>query len=42
MKKFHEQGSIGLIASKLSLEGPIFKDRPLSSFPARRTHEYTS
>ena len=38
MKKFHGQGSIGLIASKLSLEGPIFKDRTSFIVSARRTY----
>ena len=27
MKEFHGEGSIGLISSKLSLEGPIKKDK---------------
>ena len=32
MKKFHGEGSVGLISSKLSLEGPIIKDKLLLSF----------
>ena len=38
MKKFHGQGSIGLIASKLSLEGPIIKDKTSFILSARRTY----
>ena len=37
-KKFHGQGSIGLIASKLSLEGPIIKDKTSFILSARRTY----
>ena len=38
LKKFHGQGSIGLIASKLSLEGPIIKDKTSFILSARRTY----
>ena len=38
MKKFHGQGSIGLIASKISLEGPIIKDKTSFIISARRTY----
>ena len=38
MKKFHGQGSIGLISSKLSLEGPIIKDKTSFIVSARRTY----
>ena len=38
MKKFHGQGSIGLIASKISLEGPIIKDKTSFIVSARRTY----
>lgn len=38
MKKFHGQGSIGLIASKISLEGPIIKDKTSFILSARRTY----
>ncbi len=37
-KKFHGTGSIGLISSKLTLEGPIIKDRTSFIVSARRTY----
>ncbi len=37
MKKLHGQGAIGLVATRLSLEGPIIKDRTSFIFSARRT-----
>ena len=38
VKKFHGQGFIGLISSKLSLEGPIIKDKTSFIVSARRTY----
>ncbi|WP_143960789.1 TonB-dependent receptor [Litoribacter populi] len=38
MKEFHGEGSIGLIASKLTLEGPIVKDKTSFLVSARRTY----
>ncbi|WP_177428315.1 TonB-dependent receptor plug domain-containing protein, partial [Candidatus Venteria ishoeyi] len=38
MKEFHGEGSIGLISSKLSLEGPIIKDKTSFIVSARRTY----
>ncbi|MCJ8167264.1 TonB-dependent receptor [Pontibacter sp. E15-1] len=38
MKEFHGEGSIGLIASKLTLEGPIKKDTASFIISARRTY----
>ena len=38
MKKFQGSGSIGLISSKLTLEGPIIKDRTSFIISARRTY----
>lgn len=38
MKKFQGEGSIGLIASKLTLEGPIVKDKTSFLLSARRTY----
>ncbi|MBT0810549.1 TonB-dependent receptor [Litoribacter ruber] len=38
MKEFHGAGSIGLIASKLTLEGPIVKDKTSFLLSARRTY----
>ncbi len=38
MKEFHGAGSIGLIASKITLEGPILKDRTSFIISARRTY----
>lgn len=37
-KKFSGQGSIGLISSKFSLEGPIIKDKTAFIVSARRTY----
>ena len=37
-KEFHGEGSIGLISSKLSLEGPIIKDKTSFIVSARRTY----
>ncbi len=37
-QKFHGEGSIGLISSRLTLEGPILKDRTSFLFSARRTY----
>jgi outer membrane cobalamin receptor len=38
MKKFHGEGSIGIISSKLSLEGPIIKDKTSYIISGRRTY----
>jgi hypothetical protein len=38
MKEFHGEGSIGLIASKLTLEGPIVKDKTSFIVSGRRTY----
>jgi hypothetical protein len=38
MKKFQGEGSIGLISSKLTLEGPIVKDRTSFIVSGRRTY----
>ncbi|MBT5933243.1 MAG: TonB-dependent receptor, partial [Flavobacteriales bacterium] len=38
MKKFHGEGSIGIISSKLSLEGPIIKDKTSFIVSGRRTY----
>ena len=38
MKEFHGEGSIGLISSKLSLEGPIVKDKTSFIVSGRRTY----
>ncbi len=38
MKEFHGEGSIGLISSKLSLEGPIVKDKTSFIISGRRTY----
>ena len=38
MKEFHGEGSIGLISSKLSLEGPIKKDKTSFIISGRRTY----
>jgi len=38
MKKFQGKGSIGLISSKISLEGPINKDKTSFIFSGRRTY----
>ncbi len=37
-KEFHGEGSIGLISSRLSLEGPIIKDKTSFIVSARRTY----
>lgn len=37
-KEFHGEGSIGLIAAKLTLEGPIIKDKTSFIISARRTY----
>jgi CarboxypepD_reg-like domain/TonB-dependent Receptor Plug Domain len=37
-KEFHGQGGIGLISSRLTLEGPIVKDRSSFVVSARRTY----
>ena len=38
MKEFHASGSVGLIASKLTLEGPIIKDKTSFIISGRRTY----
>ena len=38
MKEFHSEGSIGLVASKLTLEGPIWKDKTSFIVSGRRTY----
>ncbi|MCC5917602.1 MAG: carboxypeptidase-like regulatory domain-containing protein [Cryomorphaceae bacterium] len=38
MRKFRGEGSIGLIASKLTLEGPIVKDKTSFMISGRRTY----
>ncbi|AIZ65028.1 hypothetical protein PK28_05155 [Hymenobacter sp. DG25B] len=38
MEKFHGEGAVGIIASKLTLEGPIKKDTASFIFSARRTY----
>jgi hypothetical protein len=38
MKKFHGEGSVGIIASKLTLEGPIWKDKTSFMISGRRTY----
>ncbi|MDX5417594.1 MAG: TonB-dependent receptor [Hymenobacteraceae bacterium] len=38
MKEFHGEGAIGIIASKLTLEGPIKKDTASFMVSARRTY----
>lgn len=38
MKEFHGEGSIGLISSKLTLEGPIVKDKTSFMLSGRRTY----
>ncbi|MFT7209570.1 MAG: hypothetical protein ACI93E_001204, partial [Flavobacteriales bacterium] len=38
MKEFHGEGSIGIIASKLTLQGPIKKDKTSFLVSARRTY----
>lgn len=38
MKEFHGEGSIGLVASKLTLEGPIINDKTSFIVSGRRTY----
>lgn len=38
MKEYHGEGSIGVIASKLTFEGPIWKDRTSFIVSGRRTY----
>jgi hypothetical protein len=38
MKEFHGEGGIGIIASRLTLEGPILKDKISFMVSARRTY----
>lgn len=38
MKKIHGEGSVGIISSKLMLNGPIIKDRTSFMISARRTY----
>ncbi len=38
MEKFHGYGSLGLLASKLTLEGPILKDKSSFMISGRRTY----
>jgi len=38
MKKFHGKGGIGIIASRLTLEGPIWKDKASFMISGRRTY----
>lgn len=38
MKEFHGEGSVGIIASKLTLEGPIVKDKASFIVSGRRTY----
>tara|TARA_R110002072_G_scaffold14665_6_gene60406 strand:- start:383 stop:2677 length:2295 start_codon:yes stop_codon:yes gene_type:complete len=38
MKEFHGEGSVGLISSKLTLEGPIWKDKTSYIISGRRTY----
>lgn len=38
MKEFHGEGSVGVISSKLTLEGPIKKDQTSFLISARRTY----
>lgn len=38
MKEFHGEGSVGLIAAKLTLEGPIVKDKTSFIVSGRRTY----
>jgi outer membrane receptor for ferrienterochelin and colicin len=37
-KEFHGEGSVGLIAAKLTLEGPVVKDKSSFIISARRTY----
>ncbi len=38
LKEFHGEGSIGLISSKIALQGPIIKDKTSFLISARRTY----
>jgi hypothetical protein len=38
MQQFHGEGSIGIVASRLTIEGPILKDRSSFIVSARRTY----
>ncbi|GAA4004286.1 TonB-dependent receptor [Hymenobacter fastidiosus] len=38
MKEFHGEGAVGIVAAKLTLEGPIKKDTASFIFSARRTY----
>lgn len=38
MKEFHGSGSIGIVASKLTLEGPLWKDKASFIISGRRTY----
>ncbi len=38
MKEFHGEGGIGIVASRLTLEGPILKDKVSFMISARRTY----
>ena len=38
MKEFHAEGSVGIVASKITIEGPIKKDTSSFIFSARRTY----
>src|SRR5690606_17352961 len=38
MKSFHGEGGIGLIASRLTLEGPLVKDKGSFMVSGRRTY----
>ncbi|HEY9044940.1 MAG TPA: carboxypeptidase-like regulatory domain-containing protein [Ohtaekwangia sp.] len=38
MKKVHAEGSVGIISSKISVEGPITRDKTSFIFSARRTY----
>lgn len=38
LKKWHGEGSVGIIASKLTVEGPIWKDKTSVMLSARRTY----
>lgn len=38
MQKFHAEGSLGLISSKLTVEGPIIKDKTSFIISGRRTY----
>ena len=38
MKEFHVQGSVGIIAAKVTVEGPVVKDKSSFIISARRTY----